>query len=137
MLIAAIKRRMREISAQTMARPRKTSETMLVFRAAAVPILCRHPERSAAQSKDPVEVTLKFSRRDPSVRAGLAFSLGMTGLHNPFAETLVFSGEQLLGQIVGSFVDVFGRAGEMMIDSRFGRATKVIRNRENFISGLA
>lgn len=122
MLIAAIKRRMREISAQTMARPRKTSETMLVFRAAVVPILCRHPERSAAQPKDPVEVTLKFSRRDPSI------SLGMTGLHNPFAETLVFSGEQFLGQIVGSSVDVFGRPGEMMIDSHFGGATEVIRN---------
>jgi hypothetical protein len=101
---------------------------MLVFRAAVVPTLCRHPERSAAQSKDPVEVTLKFSRRDPSVRAGLAFSLGMTGLHNPFAETLVFSGEQFLGQIVGLSVDIFGRPGEMMIDSHFGRATEVIRN---------
>ena len=126
--MAAIKRRMREISAQTMARPRKTNETMLVFRAAVVPTLCRHPEGSAAQTKDPVEVTLKFSRRDPSVRAGLAFSLGMTGLHNPFAETLVFSGEQFLGQIVGSSVDVFGRPGEMMIDSHFARATEVIRN---------
>ena len=101
---------------------------MLVFRAAVVPTLCRHPERSAAQSKDPVEVTLKFSRRDPSVRAGLAFSLGMTGLHNPFAETFVFSGKQLLGQIVGPFVDVFRSAGKIMVDPHFGGATKVIRN---------
>jgi hypothetical protein len=35
----------------------------------------RHPER---KSRDPDEVTLKISLRDPSVRAGLAFSLGMT-----------------------------------------------------------
>ena len=46
-----------------------------------------------------------------------------SNLYNPFAETFVFSGEQFLGQIVGSSVDVFGRPGEMMIDSRFGRAT--------------
>jgi hypothetical protein len=31
-----------------------------------------HPERSAAKSKDPVELTLKLSLRDPST------SLGMT-----------------------------------------------------------
>ncbi len=35
----------------------------------------RHPERN---SRDPDEVTFKISPRDPSVRAGLAFSLGMT-----------------------------------------------------------
>jgi hypothetical protein len=33
-----------------------------------------HPERSEAESKDPVEVTLKVMRRDPST------SLGMTGV---------------------------------------------------------
>jgi (E)-4-hydroxy-3-methylbut-2-enyl-diphosphate synthase len=37
-----------------------------------------HPERSAAKSKDPVEVTSQLTPRDPSVRAGPAFSLGMT-----------------------------------------------------------
>ena len=39
-----------------------------------------HPERSEAKSKDPVEVILKVTWRDPSVRGGLAFSLGMTGV---------------------------------------------------------
>jgi hypothetical protein len=39
-----------------------------------------HSERSAAESKNPVEVSFKVARRDPSVRAGLAFSLGMTEL---------------------------------------------------------
>ena len=34
-----------------------------------------HPER---ESRDPEEVTLKLLQRDPSVRAGLAFALGMT-----------------------------------------------------------
>ncbi len=38
--------------------------------------LARHPER---ESRDPVDVTLKDSPRDPSVRTELAFSLGMTG----------------------------------------------------------
>jgi hypothetical protein len=32
-----------------------------------------HPERSEAESKDPVEVSLKVASRDPST------SLGMTG----------------------------------------------------------
>jgi len=52
-----------------------------------------HSERSEAESKlqrsrrgrrgqavHPEEVTLKVSRRDPSVRDGLAFLLGMTEL---------------------------------------------------------
>ncbi len=39
-----------------------------------------HSERSVAESKNPGEVSFKVSRRDPSVRAGLAFSLGMTGI---------------------------------------------------------
>jgi hypothetical protein len=39
-----------------------------------------HSERSVAESKDPVEVAFKVARRDPSVRAGLASSLGMTEL---------------------------------------------------------
>src|SRR5437660_3052920 len=38
----------------------------------------RQPERSEAKSKDPVEATLKLTPRDPSLRAGRAFSLGMT-----------------------------------------------------------
>jgi hypothetical protein len=38
------------------------------------PLLFCHPERSAAESKDPVDVTLRVSRRDPSA------SLGMTRL---------------------------------------------------------
>src|SRR5256714_11940729 len=47
----------------------------------------RHPERSEAESKDPVEVTLKLMPRNPSVRAGRAFSLGMTD----FLETLLIA----------------------------------------------
>jgi len=39
-----------------------------------------HPERSEAKSRDPAEVTGKVTQRDPSVRAGLADSLGMTEL---------------------------------------------------------
>jgi len=35
------------------------------------------PSPAAAGSRDPVEVTLKIPPRDSSVRAGLAFSLGM------------------------------------------------------------
>src|SRR5206468_844761 len=38
----------------------------------------RHPERSEAKSKDPVEVIFKLTPRDPSVRAGRALSHGMT-----------------------------------------------------------
>jgi two-component system copper resistance phosphate regulon response regulator CusR len=37
--------------------------------------LSRHPER---KSRDPEELILKVPQRNPSVRAGLAFSLGMT-----------------------------------------------------------
>jgi (E)-4-hydroxy-3-methylbut-2-enyl-diphosphate synthase len=47
----------------------------------------RHPERSEAQSKDPANTTLKLPQRDPSVRAGRAFSLGMTD----FLETLLIA----------------------------------------------
>jgi hypothetical protein len=39
-----------------------------------------HPERSKAESKKPGEVSFKVALRDPLVRAGLAFSLGMTEL---------------------------------------------------------
>jgi glycine dehydrogenase len=39
-----------------------------------------HPERSAAESKDFGKVISQVSLRDPSVRAGLAFSLGMTAV---------------------------------------------------------
>src|SRR4051812_48543455 len=35
-------------------------------------------------------------------------------------EVLMLSGHQLLGQIVGAFIHVFSRPGEMMIDSQFG-----------------
>src|SRR5205814_7819066 len=52
--IAAIRSSMREISAQTMARPRKTRETIPAFEQPKCQRLPRHPERSAAQSKDPV-----------------------------------------------------------------------------------
>jgi len=41
----------------------------------AAPAPSGHPER---KSRDPADVTFKLSQRDPSARAGLAFSLGMT-----------------------------------------------------------
>jgi hypothetical protein len=31
----------------------------------------RHPERNEVKSRDPVDVTLKVSRRDPSTRLGM------------------------------------------------------------------
>src|SRR5712691_1769454 len=37
-----------------------------------------HSERSEADSKDPMALPSRFQLRDSSVRAGLAFSLGMT-----------------------------------------------------------
>ncbi|HJY20719.1 MAG: hypothetical protein WCC93_06470 [Chthoniobacterales bacterium] len=37
-----------------------------------------HSEQSEAELKKPTEVIVKLSQRDPSVQAGLAFSLGMT-----------------------------------------------------------
>ncbi|PYM01223.1 MAG: hypothetical protein DMF19_07010 [Verrucomicrobia bacterium] len=39
-----------------------------------------HPDQSEAKSRDPEEVPFKVTQRDPSVRAGLAGSLGMTDL---------------------------------------------------------
>src|SRR5207248_2779762 len=39
-----------------------------------------HPEQSEAKSRDREEVTDKLAQQDPSVRAGLADSLGMTDL---------------------------------------------------------
>ena len=57
-------------------------------------LMPRHPER---QSRDPVEVTLKVSRRDPSVRArhgesstGLAFFARDDELLHLFANTISF-----------------------------------------------
>jgi len=34
-------------------------------------LLACHPEQSEAESKDPAEVTLKVSRRDPSTTLGM------------------------------------------------------------------
>ena len=52
----------------------------------------------------------------------LAYNSGCPGgeSHNPFAEHLVFSGEQVLHKIVTAFIRVARRAGEMMIDSHPG-----------------
>jgi (E)-4-hydroxy-3-methylbut-2-enyl-diphosphate synthase len=47
----------------------------------------RHPERSEAESKDPAAPALRSHPRAPSVRAGRAFSLGMTD----FLETLLIA----------------------------------------------
>ena len=94
----------------------ETSETMLVS-TAVVPILCRHPERSAA-SKDPWKL--------PKVRAG---SLDRWGSGTLSLASSVFR-RAIPASIVGSSVDVFGRPA-MMIDSHFGRAAEIICSREN------
>src|SRR5262245_10075949 len=57
-------------------------------------------------------------------------------LHNPLPQQLVFSGKQILHEIITAFIGVAGGAGEMMIDSHSRRATEIIRNGKNFVSGF-
>ena len=48
----------------------------------------------------------------------------------------MFSGQQFLGQIVAGAVSIARGTGKMMIDSHFGGATEITRDREDFISRL-
>jgi hypothetical protein len=58
----------------------------------------------------------------------------MAVLHNALAEKFVFSGEQILHEIITTFIGVARSAGEMMVDSHSCRATEIIRNGKNFVS---
>src|SRR5437868_5826257 len=86
----------------------------------------RHPERSEAKSKDPVEATLKLTPRDPSVRAGRAFSLGMTDfLHtlliastnigsllcDGIGDAILVQGEEAPGQLLRLSYNILQAAG--------------------------
>ena len=55
-------------------------------------------------------------------------------LHYALTQQLVFSGEQLLHEIVTAFIRIARGAGEMMIDSHPGGAANQVRNRKNFLS---
>jgi len=58
-------------------------------------------------------------------------------LHDPFAEVGVFSSEELLGQVVTDAIRVLRRAGEMVIDPHFRRATEVRRKEKHLVRRLA
>src|SRR5207237_9290259 len=57
-------------------------------------------------------------------------------LHNSLTETIVFSRQQLLRQLVPGAVGIARGAGKMMVDSHFGGATEITRNRKDFIGRL-
>src|SRR5438105_8493381 len=57
-------------------------------------------------------------------------------LHNSPSKICVLPGQQLLRQIVAGAVSIARGAGEMMIDSHFGGATEIPRNRKDFIGRL-
>src|SRR5712675_668733 len=57
----------------------------------------------------------------------------MRPLHNTLTQELMFSGEQILHEIVTAFIRVARGAGEMMIDSHPGGAAKIICDGKNFI----
>jgi hypothetical protein len=54
-------------------------------------------------------------------------------LHYALTQQLVFSGEQLLHEIVTAFIRIARGAGEMMIDSHPGGAAKIICDGKNFV----
>src|SRR5262249_762700 len=54
-------------------------------------------------------------------------------LHNPLAQQLVFSGEQILHHIVTALIGVARGTGKMMINSHARRPAEIIRNGNNFI----
>jgi hypothetical protein len=54
-------------------------------------------------------------------------------LHDALTKQLVFSGEQILHEIVTAFIRVARGAGEIMIDSHPGGAAKIICDGKNFI----
>src|SRR5207253_1270962 len=72
-----------------------------------------------------------WKRRRPSQGGCL-----LPALYDPLTETFVFSCQQLLRQIVAGAVSIARGAGEMMIDSHFGGATEIPRNRKDFIGRL-
>jgi hypothetical protein len=53
-------------------------------------------------------------------------------LHHILTQHLVLSGEQILHEIVTTFIGIARGAGEMMIDSHAGRSAEIIRNGKNF-----
>jgi hypothetical protein len=55
-------------------------------------------------------------------------------LHDALTEKFVFSGEQILHEIITAFICVSCGAGEMMVDSHSCRATEIIRNGKNFVN---
>ena len=54
-------------------------------------------------------------------------------LHHALTQQLVFSGEQILHEIVTAFIGIARGAGEMMIDSHTRRPAEIIRNGKNFV----
>jgi hypothetical protein len=58
----------------------------------------------------------------------------MAVLHNALAKQFVFSGEQILHEIVTAFIRVARSACEMMVDSHPRRSTEIIRNGKDFVS---
>src|SRR5205809_1751399 len=68
-----------------------------------------------------------------SGRNGVNGSTGkMPVLHDAVAQRRVFSGKQLLRELITAAIDVIARAGKVMIDSQTCGATKVICQRKNF-----
>jgi len=53
-------------------------------------------------------------------------------LHHALAQQLVFSGEQILHEIVTALIGVARGACEMMIDSHARRSAEIIRNGKDF-----
>src|SRR5437016_8806310 len=58
-------------------------------------------------------------------------------LHNALPQQLVFSGEQILHEIVTALIGVARGAGEMMIDSHARRPAEIIRNGKDFVGRSA
>jgi hypothetical protein len=54
-------------------------------------------------------------------------------LHNALTQHLVLSGEQILHEIVTTFIGIARSAGEMMIDSHARRSAEIIRNGKDFV----
>src|SRR4029077_18143956 len=57
-----------------------------------------------------------------------------TRLHDAFTQELVFTGKQILGELITASVGIAARAGKMMIDSRTRGTTKIICDRKDFVA---
>jgi hypothetical protein len=57
----------------------------------------------------------------------------MRVLHHALTQQLVLSSEQILHEIVTSFIGIARGAGEMMIDSHARRPAEIIRNGKDFV----